>query len=140
MLRRMPSRIALFWPGDLRQRPNELAEPMADEATRQLEQALARLGRQSYRVPGFLPKPHEAIEKLWPIDDPMIAVCVHWFYGPHTTEGVVGKTNPLLLASNFSGRWPGLVGLLNTAACLESLDRPFSRAWTEAQDWTQDAT
>ena len=59
----------------------------------------------------------------------MIGVCVHWFYGPHTTDGVVGKDNPLLLASNFSGRWPGLVGLLNTGACLESLDRAFSRAW-----------
>ena len=85
-----------------------------------------------------LSKPHEAIEKLGPIDDPMIGVCVHWFYGPHTTDGVVGKDNPLLLASNFSGRWPGLVGLLNTGACLESLNRPFSRAWTEASDWTTD--
>ena len=46
----------------------------------------------------------------------MVGVCVHWLYGPHTTDGVVGKDNPLLLASNFSGQWPGLVGLLNTAA------------------------
>ncbi len=63
---------------------------------------------------------------------------MHWFYGPHTTEGVVGKDNPLLLASNFSGQWPGLVGLLNTGACLESLGRPFSRVWTEAREWTED--
>jgi L-fucose isomerase-like protein len=68
----------------------------------------------------------------------MVGVCVHWFYGPHTTDGVVGKDNPLLLASNFSGRWPGLVGLLNTGACLESLNRPFSRAWTSAPDYTTD--
>jgi L-fucose isomerase-like protein len=68
----------------------------------------------------------------------MIGVCVHWFYGPHTTEGVVGKDNPLLLASNFSGQWPGLVGLLNTGACLELLGRPFSRIWTTADDWTAD--
>jgi L-fucose isomerase-like protein len=68
----------------------------------------------------------------------MIGVCVHWFYGPHTTEGVVGKDNPLLLASNFSGQWPGLVGLLNTGACLEMLGRPFSRIWTTATDWTAD--
>jgi L-fucose isomerase-like protein len=67
-------------------------------------------------------------------------MCVHWFYGPHTTDGVVGKDNPLLLASNFSGRWPGLVGLLNTGACLESLNRPFSRAWTDAQDFSSDET
>ena len=87
----MSQRIALFWPGDLRQRPNELARPNAEEASLQIERALTKLGRQSYRVPDFISKPHHAIEKLGPIDDPLIGVCVHWFYGPHTTEGVVGK-------------------------------------------------
>jgi len=108
------------------------------EATKQMEAALVRLGRDPYRVDGFLTKPHHAIERLGPVQDPMIGICVHWFYGPHTTEGVVGKDNPLLLASNFSGQWPGLVGLLNTGACLESLRRPFSRVWTDARDWTTD--
>ena len=132
------SRIALFWPGDARPKPNEVAVPNYREVTDQLQRALAKLGHDSYLVEGFISKPHEAIEKLGPIDDPMIAVCVHWFYGPHTTDGVVGKDNPLLLASNFSGRWPGLVGLLNTGACLAALDRPFSRVWTDAADWTRD--
>jgi L-fucose isomerase-like protein len=89
-------------------------------------------------VPGFLTKPHEAIEKLYGVDDPLVGLFVHWVYGPHTTEGVVGKKNPLLLASNFSGRWPGLVGLLNTGACLESLDRAHSRIWSDAPDFSAD--
>ncbi|MRG91185.1 fucose isomerase [Polyangium spumosum] len=131
-------KIALFWPGDARAKPNEVAVPSITAATVQLERALQKLGHAPYRIEGFLSKPHESIEKLGPVDDPMIGVCVHWFYGPHTTDGVVGKENPLLLASNFSGRWPGLVGLLNTGACLESLDRPFSRIWTDAEDWTAD--
>jgi L-fucose isomerase-like protein len=134
----MTAKIAIFWPGDYRTRPNELALPNMEEATTQLERALKKLGRTTYRVEGFLTKPHEAIEKLGPIDDPMIGVYVHWVYGPHTTEGVVGKDNPLLLASNFSGQWPGLVGLLNTGACLASLERPFSKVWSDAADWTQD--
>jgi hypothetical protein len=134
----MKPKIALFWPGDARSKPNELALPSIQEATVQLEKALKRLGREPYRIEGFLSKPHEAIEKLAPVDDPIIGVCVHWFYGPHTTDGVVGKDNPLLLASNFSGQWPGLVGLLNTGACLESLDRPASRIWTAAPDWSED--
>ncbi|MCZ7686911.1 MAG: hypothetical protein M5U28_52465 [Sandaracinaceae bacterium] len=133
-------KVAVFWPGDARAKPNEVALPNVEETTQQLERALKKLGREPYRVPGFLSKPHEAIEKLGPIDDPMVGVCVHWLYGPHTTDGVVGKDNPLLLASNFSGRWPGLVGLLNTGACLESLERPFSRIWTDAPDWSADAT
>ncbi len=136
----MKPRIALFWPGDARDKPNELAIDNVREATVQLERAIEKLGRQPYRVEGFLSKPHHAIEKLGPIDDPMIGVCVHWLYGPHTTDGVVGKDNPLLLASNFSGQWPGLVGLLNTGACLESLERPFSRIWTDNPDFAADAT
>jgi L-fucose isomerase-like protein len=136
----MTKKVAVFWPGDARDIPNQLALPSVQEATAQLERALKKLGREPYLIDGYLSKPHHAIEKLGPIDDPLIGVCVHWFYGPHTTDGVVGKDNPLLLASNFSGRWPGLVGLLNTGACLESLNRPFSRAWTDAADWTTDAT
>ncbi len=135
----MAKKVALFWPGDAREIPNELALPNIEEATGQLERALSKLGRQPYRVEGYLAAPHDGIEKLGPIDDPMIGVCVHWFYGQHTSEGVVGKDNPLLLASNFSGRWPGLVGLLNTGACLETVGRAFSRAWTSADDWTKDA-
>lgn len=127
----MSTPIAIFWPGDYRDKPNELARGL-------LEAALRKLGRSSYRVDGFVARPHEAIEKLGPITDPMIGVCVHWFYGPNTVEGTVGKDNPLLLASNFSGTWPGLVGLLNTGACLESVGRSFSRAWTTADDWTAD--
>jgi L-fucose isomerase-like protein len=134
----MKSKIAIFWPGDARDVPNELAMPSIQEATSQLERALKKLGREPYLVPGVLSKPHQAIERLGPILDPMIGVCVHWLYAPHTTDGVVGKDNPLLLASNFSGKWPGLVGLLNTGASLESLGRRFSRAWTDAPDWTTD--
>jgi L-fucose isomerase-like protein len=134
----MSKRIAIFWPGDYRRKPNELALAGVSQATAQLERALQKLSRSSYRIEGFLTKPHEAIEKLGPIDDPLIGVCTHWFYGPHTTDGVVGKDSPLLLASNFSGTWPGLVGLLNTGACLESVGRKCSRAWTSAADWTHD--
>ncbi|MFO0844742.1 MAG: hypothetical protein U0797_20490 [Gemmataceae bacterium] len=130
--------VGIFWPGDYRAKPNELALPQMQEATRQLELALKRLGRKPYRVEGFLTKPDEAIRKLGPIDDPLIGVYVHWAYAPHTCDGVAGKDSPLLLASNFSGTWPGLVALLNTAASLDSINRRYSRIWTAADDWTQD--
>lgn len=132
-------KVAIFWPGDYRQKPNELAKPQMEETTAQLQQALRKLGREPFLVPGFLTRPDEAITKLGPIDEPMIGVFVHWTYGPHTCDGVVGKDNPLLLGSNFSGTWPGLVALLNTGACLESLGRRFSRIWTSAADWTRDS-
>jgi L-fucose isomerase-like protein len=132
-------RVAIFWPGDYRRQPNEWARPQAVETTRQLESALRKLGREPYLIDGCLTKPGDAIRKLGPVDDPMIGVFVHWAYAPHTCDGVVGKDNPLLLASNFSGTWPGLVALLNTGASLESLNRPASRIWTDAPDWPADA-
>lgn len=135
----MSSRVAVFWPGDYRAKPNEWALPQAQETTRQLVAALTKLGRSPYVVEGCLTRPDEVIAKLGPIDDPMVGVFVHWAYAPHTVDGVVGKENPLLLASNFSGTWPGLVALLNTGASLESVGRPASRVWTDAPDWTADA-
>jgi L-fucose isomerase-like protein len=136
----MPNtKVAVFWPGDYRDKPNEWALPQSREATGQLVAALKKLGRSPYLVEGYLTRPDQAIAKLGPIDDPMVGLFVHWTYAPHTVDGVVGKDSPLLLASNFSGTWPGLVALLNTAASLESVGRPASRAWTDADDWTADA-
>ena len=99
----MSKKVAVFWPGDYRAKPNEWALPQSRETTRQLVAALTKLGRSPYVVEGFLTRPDEAIAKLGPIDDPMVGVFVHWVYGPHTVDGVVGKDNPLLLASQLLG-------------------------------------
>jgi L-fucose isomerase-like protein len=130
--------VYIFLPGDYRPLPNEWAEPEARATTENIARALRRLGRRPRVVEGFLRRPHEAIEKLGSIEDPAIGVYTHWTYGPHTVDGVAGKESPLLLASNFSGRWPGLVALLNTSACLELVDRKHSRVWSSAKDWSKD--
>lgn len=134
----MTDRLAIFWPGDYRAAPNTQAHSLVERSTLQLERALSRLGRAHYRVSGFITKPDEALSKLRPIEDPLIGVFTHWVYGPHTVDGVIGKNNPLLLLSNFSGTFPGLVGLLNTGACLAAESRAHGRAWSEADDWCAD--
>jgi L-fucose isomerase-like protein len=131
-------KVGIFWPGDYRPMPNEWARPQANEATEQLQKALRHLGKEPYLIEGYLTRPDESITRLGPIDDPLIGLFVHWAYGPHTCDGVAGKDAPLLLASNFSGTWPGLVALLNTSACLHSISRSHSRIWTASKDWTQD--
>ena len=135
----MSKKVAIFWPGDYRSKPNEWALAQSRETTEQLVAALKKLGRSPYVIADYLTRPDQAIAKLGPIDDPLVGVFVHWTYAPHTVDGVVGKENPLLLASNFSGTWPGLVALLNTGASLESVGRSASRVWTDAPDWTADA-
>ena len=132
------ARITMFLPGDYRPIPNKLAEPNVRTFVRNLTKAVNHLGHETVLIDKFLSTPGDAIEALSRIDDPMIGVYAHWVYGPHTTDGVVGKDNPLLLASNFDGTWPGLVGLLNTGACLTSLEREHSRLWSDAKDLTTD--
>src|SRR5262249_49118208 len=117
------ARITMFLPGDYRPNPNRFAEPNVRAFVRNLTNAVSRLGHETVLIDKFLSSPSDAIEALSRVDDPMIGVYAHWVYGPHTTDGVVGKDNPLLLASNFDGSAPGLVGLLNTGACLTSLER-----------------
>ena len=132
------TRITMFLPGDYRPRPNELALPNVRDFVQALEQAIAHLGHQVRLIDRFLTTPADAIEALSGVDEPMIGVYAHWVYGPHTTDGVVGGDAPLLLASNFDGTWPGLVGLLNTGACLTSLGRGHSRLWSELDDLIAD--
>ncbi len=131
-------RVVCFLPGDYRSGPNQLARPNVDVFVAALTGALRTLGREPYLIDRFLTTPADAIDALSGIDDPMIGLYAHWVYGPHTTDGVVGTDTPLLLASNFDGTWPGLVGLLNTGACLTSLGRAHSRLWSDAEDLTTD--
>ena len=134
----MSKKVAIYWPGEYVSAPNELARPQVEESTRQMEKALTHLGVSPYRIEGFIDRPHKGIEKLGPIDDPMIGIHCHWVWGSHIVDGVAGKDTPLLLASNFNRQWPGLVGMLNSCACFESINRPYSRIWTDAPDWSKD--
>ena len=134
----MSRNVTIFLPGDYRELPNEWARPQVKATVANLKKALRKLGRKPRLIDTFLTRPDQSISELGQIDDPMVGVFVHWTYGPHTCDGVVGKDNPLLLASNFSGTWPGLVALLNTGACLESVGRKFSRIWSDRVDWTKD--
>jgi L-fucose isomerase-like protein len=131
-------RVVLFLPGDYRAGPNELARPNVETFTVALEAALRHLGHDPVVIDRFLTTPADSIDALSGIDDPLIGVYAHWVYGPHTCDGVMATEAPLLLASNFEGTWPGLVGLLNTGACLTSLGRTHSRLWSDHADLRTD--
>ena len=121
----MHKRVALFWPADAREIPNEMAQPSIEETTRSSSARCKSSAAQPYLVEGFLSKPHEAIEKLGPIDDPMVGVCVHWFYAPaHHATASSARTTRCCSPATSRARWPGLVGLLNTGASLESVEPP----------------
>ena len=59
----MGKQVFLFWPGDGRKAPNDLAQASMESATHQLELALRKLGREPRLLKGFISKPHEADRK-----------------------------------------------------------------------------
>ncbi|MCZ7571292.1 MAG: hypothetical protein M5U01_22330 [Ardenticatenaceae bacterium] len=59
-----------------------------------------------------------------------------WQYSHHVLAGLRSHRGPILTVANWSGQWPGLVGLLNLNACLTKAGVPYSTLWSE--DFTDD--
>lgn len=66
--------------------------------------------------------PHEA---------PVIVAESVWQYSYHVLAGLHDHKGPILTIANWSGQWPGLVGLLNLNASLTKMNIPYSTLWSE---------
>jgi hypothetical protein len=49
---------------------------------------------------------------------PLVAAEAVWQYSHHVLPGLISHQGPILTAANWSGTWPGLVGMLNLDGCL----------------------
>ena len=113
---------------------------MVQAVTTQMCTALRRIGYEPEVVEGFITTPGQAIRRVQPIRGRKAAIFTHWCFAAHTMEGIMGqgKDDPVALLSNLHPGDPGIVAMLNTAACAEAENRPISRLWTAAKDWTKD--
>lgn len=59
-----------------------------------------------------------------------------WQYSHHVLHGLRDHRGPILTVANWSGQWPGLVGMLNLNGCLTKMGVPYSTLWSE--DFTDD--
>lgn len=88
---------------------------------------------------GFIKSQKHGMEvfRQIPRDAPLIVVETVWQYSQHILSGLLSHRGPILTVANWSGEWPGLVGLLNLNACLSKLGVPFSTLWSETfeDDW-----
>ncbi|MGH9629406.1 MAG: fucose isomerase, partial [Bryobacteraceae bacterium] len=66
-----------------------------------------------------------------PPDAPLIVVEAVWQYSHHVLPGLRSHRGPILTIANFSGQWPGLVGLLNLNASLAKAGVAYSSLWSE---------
>ena len=115
--------IRLIASGDLRLSANQVCWP----AQRDMEQTLAAaIEKQGYRLErahpfkddqqhGFIASQREGIEtfKSIPTDAPLIVAEAVWQYSHHVLAGLTTHRGPILTVANWSGQWPGLVGMLN---------------------------
>lgn len=59
-----------------------------------------------------------------------------WQFSHHILAGLRSHRGPILTVANWSGQWPGLVGLLNLNGGLTKMGTPYSTIWS--RDFTDD--
>ena len=63
-------------------------------------------------------------------DVPLIVAEAVWQYSHHVLAGLTTHQGPILTVANWSGQWPGLVGMLNLNGSLTKADVAYSTLWS----------
>ncbi|MEX2167754.1 MAG: L-fucose/L-arabinose isomerase family protein [Pirellulales bacterium] len=141
-----PKQIQLIASGDLRIAANQKCWPAQQEMEQALTRAIEAEGYQVVRAHpfkpdgqhGFIASQREGIEVFKNIDPdaPLIVAEAVWQYSHHVLAGLTTHRGPILTAANWSGTWPGLVGMLNLNGSLTKAGVKYSTLWSE--DFTDD--
>jgi L-fucose isomerase-like protein len=62
---------------------------------------------------------------------PIVVAEAVWQYSAHVLAGLLSHRGPILTVANWSGQWPGLVGMLNLNGCLRKSGVPFTTLWSK---------
>ncbi len=127
--------------GDLRLSANQTCQAAQAALEEKLVAALQREGVKVKRAHEFDPeKKHgfidsqkmglEVFRKI-PRDAPVVVAEAVWQYSHHVLPGLLDRAAPILTVSNWSGEWPGLVGMLNLNGSLTKADKKYSTLWSE---------
>jgi hypothetical protein len=126
--------------GDLRLSANQKCWPVQVEVESAVTTAIGDLGYEvrrgheydSVKQHGFIDSQKRGIEvfRAIPTDAPLVVVEAVWQYSQHLLPGLMGHRGPILTVANWSGQWPGLVGLLNLNASLRKSGTPFDTLWS----------
>ncbi len=57
-----------------------------------------------------------------------------WQYSHHVLPGLISHEGPILTVANWSGTWPGLVGMLNLNGSMTKAGVKYSTLWSENFD------
>ena len=127
--------------GDLRLSANQVCWPAQERLERQISAAFRREGVEVVRAHPFDPDLKHGF--IWnqrmgmdvfetiPADAPLVVAMAVWQYSYHVLAGLRDHQGPIVTIANWSGQWPGLVGLLNLNGCLTKMGVPYSTIWSE---------
>jgi hypothetical protein len=144
-MNRVPRKtVVLVANGDLRQSANEVCWPAQQAMEQKLTAAVARFGHRLVRAHpykpawkhGFIGSQKEGMEVFASIDPrtPLIVAEAVWQYSHHLLHGLISHQAPILTVANWSGTWPGLVGMLNLNGSLTKAGVKYSTLWSENFD------
>ena len=138
--------IVLVASGDSRLSANQVCWPAQQALEETVTRAFAALGRRVVRGHpiepttghGFIDGQARGIEIFRTIDPdaPLVVAEAVWQYTSHVLAGLGRHRGPILTLANWSGQWPGLVGMLNLNGSLTKAGIPYSSIWSE--DFTDD--
>ncbi len=138
---RHPRQVLLVASGDLRAAANQKCWPAQASMERQLAAAVAAQGWKLVRAHpykarekhGFIGSQKEGMEVFARLDPkaPLIVAESVWQYSHHILHGLISHKGPILTVANWSGTWPGLVGMLNLNGSLTKAGVPYSTLWSE---------
>jgi L-fucose isomerase-like protein len=136
--------IYLVASGDLRLSANRNCWPAQQEMESLLTRAVKQAGYDVVRAHhetdgaghGFIASQRQGIEvfRRIPPDAPLIVAEAVWQYSHHVLAGLTTHRGPILTVANWSGQWPGLVGMLNLNGSLTKAGVKYSTLWSEKFD------
>jgi L-fucose isomerase-like protein len=136
--------IVLVASGDLRIAANQSCWAAQEEMEALLAKAFSNLGYTVKRAHAYDPiKKHGLIdsqkmgmEVFVTIDEnaPLVVAESLWQYSHHVLAGLTTHKGPILTVANWSGQWPGLVGMLNLNGSLTKAGVTYSTLWSENFD------
>src|SRR5262245_60901299 len=136
--------VYLVASGDLRLSANQKCWPAQQEMEATLGRAVAEAGYKVVRAHqerpdaghGFIASQREGMtvfREIPPTAPLMVAEAV-WQYSHHVLAGLTTHRGPILTVANWSGQWPGLVGMLNLNGSLTKAGVAYSTLWSERFD------
>lgn len=135
------NQIQLIASGDLRLSANQVCWPAQKAMEETLCAAIRAEGFEVVRAHaldaaakhGFIDSQRKGIEVFKHIDPnaPLIIAEAVWQYSHHVLAGLTTHRGPILTVANWSGTWPGLVGMLNLNGSLTKQGVKYSTLWSE---------